>query len=332
MNISKCKFQTANFKMNRFVIVNFAFFILLFAFASATFAVPETSSVRVTDVTPSSFSVVWITDVAADPTVEVYADSLQTSKFTNLVITPMPAASPSTAQAAKQKGIMKVRVSGVQPSTHYYVRAVTKDPANQSSVGYSALMEVTTASLVVPYRLTDSALQGFANDLAPMSVYIRPVDQGQETGAGDLVVLESGNSPYPISAFVGDGALAPEGVLDLNNLFDSTGLSRDVAGGEKITVLIYRGTALSNLQHYRKTAAKNNLAEVAEPATGYFADINLDNAVDDSDFTEFKKQYRTVPNDDFYNPDFNFVEDAEGKVDVREFSAFSKEYGRTNVQ
>jgi hypothetical protein len=71
---------------------------------------------------------------------------------------------------------------------------------------------------------------------------------------------------------------------------------------------------------------------VVDPLKGFFADVNLDGRVDDLDFAEFRKHYRTSPDDTNYNPDFNFVEDAEGKVDVREFSKFSKEYGRTDVR
>ncbi len=71
---------------------------------------------------------------------------------------------------------------------------------------------------------------------------------------------------------------------------------------------------------------------VVESVKGFFADINLDDKVDEEDFAEFKKQYRTLPDDATYNPDFNFAEDTEGKVDVREFSKFSREYGRTDVE
>jgi len=39
-----------------------------------------------------------------------------------------------------------------------------------------------------------------------------------------------------------------------------------------------------------------------------------------------------MPDDASYNPDFNFIEDPESKVDVRDFSRFSQEYGRQNVQ
>ena len=38
-------------------------------------AVPDTIGVRITDVTPASFCLVWMTDVAASPSVEIFADA-----------------------------------------------------------------------------------------------------------------------------------------------------------------------------------------------------------------------------------------------------------------
>ena len=126
-------------------------------------AVPDTVSVRITDVTTSSFSVVWMTDVAADPSVEVYADSAMTTQITDKLMTiPMPAGTQEIIQAAKNKGIMKVRISGLSPATKYYVRTVTKDPSNLQSIGYSAVYEVLTASKVMPYQYTDGKPEGFA--------------------------------------------------------------------------------------------------------------------------------------------------------------------------
>ncbi len=46
-------------------------------------AVPDTVSARVTDVTTSTFSMVWMTDVAADPGIEVYADAAMTTPVTD---------------------------------------------------------------------------------------------------------------------------------------------------------------------------------------------------------------------------------------------------------
>jgi hypothetical protein len=320
--------QPFNFHFARFIL-----YLALCMCASPVYAVPETTAVRVTDVTTSSFCVVWMTDVAADPSVEVYADnSLQQRLSEGILITPMPATSSKAAQAAREKGIVKVRVSGVLPATTYYVRTVTKDSLNSDSVGYSALQQVTTASSIVLYRPVNGTVQALANDLMAFPVYIRPSDTAAEPGLGDLVILEEEASLYPISAFVGDGAVSPEGMLDLNNLFGDDGANGIVSGNETITLRIYRAGTLATLVHYRKAPQNSSLVSITGPVRGFFADSNLDGKIDDQDFAAFKAQYRTTRDDGIYNPDYDFVADADGKVDVREFSKFSKEYGRTDVQ
>ncbi len=327
----KGKIKILNLR-SQICILQVAGFILL-ALVSNALAVPETVSVRIADVTTSSFSVVWMTDVPADPEVEVYSDSAMTTGITDkCVITSMPSGSQKVSGAAKARGIMKVRVSGLRPSTKYYVRAVTKDPSNPQSIGYSAIYEVQTASKVLPYKYADNKAVGFSNDMSSFKVYIRPSDNDPEPGLGDLIVLEGEGALYPLSAFAGEWINSPEGVLDLNNLFGTDNVSLDILGGEKIILRIYRGGGISTLTHYRKTPQDSNMVQAYEPVKGFFADINLDGKIDDGDFGEFKKQYRTLPDDVAYNPDFDFMEDAEGKVDAREFSKFSREYGRTDVK
>jgi hypothetical protein len=283
-------------------------------------------------VTIGSFSVVWMTDPNADPGVEVYSDGAMLQKVTDgITITLLPAGSNKAAQAAQAKGIMKVRVSGVNPATTYYVRTVTKDHNQPDSIAYSSLQEVMTASDVTLYSTSSGTVAGLANDLVALPVYIRPVETTTEPGLGDLVILENQAAPHPISAFVGDGVVAPEGILDLNNLFNADGTSLAVSGGEVITLRVYRAGNLSTLTHYRRIPQNSAMASIVSPVKGFFADVNLDNRVDDRDFLEFKVQYRTMPDDAIYNPDFNFVNDPEGKVDVRSFGKFSREYGRTDV-
>ena len=313
---------------------SFLVFLIIVAWAGSAFAVPETVSVRVTDVTTSSFSVVWMTNVAAVPDVEVYSDSGMTARLADsITVTSMPDIPGEIAASARAKGIMKVRVTGLSPSTGYYVRTVTADPANPSSIAYSALQEVTTAATVVQYRqLGDGTLQGFANDLIAMKVYIRPGDTDAVPGQGDLVILETPASPYPVTAFVGSGAIAPEGVIDLNNLFGPDMTSLTVQGGEKTLVSIYRGGAMFTLFHYRRFPVNSSSVSVADPVKGFFADINLDGKVDDQDFNEFRKQIRTDPESTSYNPDFNFVEDTAGKIDAQDFARFAHEYGRIDIQ
>ncbi len=314
-------------------VATISMIVLLFGLAFKAFGVPETTSVRVTDVSTSSFSVVWMTDVAAEPSVEVYSDSAMTAQLTDhVLITPMPARNQETVQAARNKGIMKVRVSGLSPATQYFVRTVTKDPVNSSSVAYSPTYGVTTAATVIPYRYINGEAKGFSNDLLSFKGYIRPLDNGEKPGLGNLILLEADGSGYPLSAFIGEGINAPEGILDLNNLFGNDGLSLDLIGTERAILRIYRGGGLSTLAHYRRVPQDGDMVYVVEPVKGFFADINLDGSVDDADFAEFKKQYRTLPDDASYNPDFDFVGDPEGKVDAKEFSRFSGEYGRTNVE
>lgn len=307
---------------------------ILVGVAGNAAAVPETVSVRVTDVTTSSFAVVWMTDVAANPSVEVYSDSAMSTRLSDAVtVTPMPDAPPGVATAARNRGIMKVRVAGLAPNTRYYVRTVTGDPVDPSSIGYSGLQEVTTASAVVPYRVADDgSLQGFANDLLVLKVYLRPGDDDAIPGQGDLILLETSSSSYPTSAFIGTGVTAPEGALDLGNLFGQDMNSLNIAGGEKALLRIYRGGTLSTLLHYRRFPASGNTVAVAEPVKGFYADINLDGKVDEADFSEFRKQFRTVPDDATYNPDYNFLADPAGKIDAQDFARFAKEYGRVDLQ
>lgn len=309
-----------------------AILVASFIFAANASAVPGTTSVRITDVTASSFSVVWMTDVVADPSVEVYSDSNMTSQAAGVTITPMPGGSQSVIQAAKNKGTIKVMVSGLNPSTKYYVRTVTKESANLANLSYSPLYEVSTTSKAMPYYYSDNVPHGFSNDLVSFKVYMRPSETDAVLRIGDLIILEDEKSAYPLSAFVGDGISSPEGILDLNNIFGVDNLTRYISGGEKIILRIYRGGVLSTLIHYRKVPQNGNMVYVVEPLKGFFADINLDGKINDLDFAEFKKQYRTLPDDVSYNPDFNFVDDSEGRVDIREFSKFSREYGRADVK
>lgn len=304
---------------------------LTFIGPDTVFAVPAVEGVKVTDVTTSSFSLVWITDIYGDPDIEVYSDINMANEITDtLAISPMPVGSPAVAEAARTKRIMKVLVSGLLASTKYYARAVMRDPEDPFNVGYSPLHEVVTGERVVPYGYAPDGVYGFSNDLAEFRVYRSPA--GDTVGTGDLVIIESAGSRYPVSAFVGDGIGEPAGVLDLNNLFSESGISLDLTGGERLVVTVYRGGMLSTLTHYRRVAHDDGMVYVMKPLKGYFADINLDGSVDSVDFEKFKEQYKTLPDVDYYNPDFNFIEDDEDVVDVREFSKFSREYGRTGVE
>ncbi len=310
-----------------------ATFIILSCLPIKCLAAPDTLAVRVTDVTPNSLSLVWMSDIPAEPSVQVFTDPAMANEITSQVkVVPMPCASTDVAAAAKQKNLFKARVEGLEPQTDYYVRAVNTDETDATSSSVSALQKATTGKEAASYTHDSNGLPvPFSNDLAIFQAYTPPDAADQQPGLGDIVLLEIPNAAYPISAFVGDGVLTPEGAIDLNNLFGPDGAALFVANREKAVLTIYRGGTLSNLVHYRWVPASSGLTEVQEPAKGFFADFNLDGVVDVSDFQEFEKYYRTKKADGSYNPDFDFVDDPDGAVDAREFSKFSEQYGRTDV-
>ncbi len=317
---------------NRLITI-FLFVVTLFVGNNAV-AAPETVGVKVTDVTTSSFSIAWMTDVPATPTAEVYSDSSMTNRLTDTVkVTPMPGASGETADAARRKGVMKVMVSGLTAGTRYYVRSATPDPNNPANVGYSQVLEVVTASIVVPFKTSDDgSLKAFSNDMMAFPVYIIPGSTEDKPGLGDLIFLDTLDSPYPVTAFAGEGIKTPEGILDMNNLFGTDKTSLLVSGGEKVILRIYRGGTLSTLNHYRWVPQSSSTASVAGAVKGFFADVNLDGNIDLDDFNEFKKQYRTFSTDSDFNPDFDFISDDNNKIDAKDFSKFAREYGRTGVK
>lgn len=312
----------------------FAAFVICLLRVGSVEAVPETVGARITDVTPASFSIVWMTDVPANPTVEVFADaSMAVPIIEGIEIMPMAGAAPDVALAAREKGIMKVQVTGLLAGTTYYVRAVTIDPVDPQSISYSSPLEAGTALEVKPYvRKEGGVLQGFSNDLLTFKVYIGPRDTRARPGLGDLLVLAVEGSPYPMSAFVGEGIEDPEGVLDLNNLFAPEMMSMDTIGGEKTILRVYRGGTLSTLLHYRRLPSDANTVNASEPVRGFFADINLDANIDETDFNEFKEQYRSVADDDNFNPDYDFIQDEGGRIDAKDFARFAPQYGRKGVK
>lgn len=314
--------------------IKILFFLVTLLAEHNAIAAPDTVGVRVTDVTTSSLSVVWMTDVSANPTVEVYSDISMTNRLTDSIkITAMPGMSGEDADAAKQKGVMKVMVTGLKPETQYYVRAVMPDPNNPANTGYSSLQDVVTAAIIVPYTTSDDGtLKVFSNDLMTFPVYIMPGTAEDKPGLGDLIILETPNSPYPVSAFIGEGIKTPEGILDMNNIFGADKTSLLISGGEKAILKIYRGGALSTLTHYRWVPQSSSSASVSGAVKGFFADVNLDGNIDLDDFNEFKKHYRTVSADTDFNPDFDFIADDREKVDAKDFSRFAREFGRTGVK
>jgi len=293
-------------------------------------ALPQTTEVDVADVTPNSFSLVWMSDRESEPSVRVYSDESLTQEITSgLTVLPMGGIPSDVAGAAKSRGILKVTVTGVSASTTYYARAVTTDSQDPDGVSFSPSVSVTTQAETSNFTEVDSEPVVFANDLCTFPVYVMPGDGS--LGFGDLVMLTAEGSQTPVTAFVGAGAASPEGLIDLNNLFGPDGISLNLGDMERAKLVVYRGYVMPSLEHFRWIDEQSGYTEVKGAVRGFFVDFNLDGTVDDADFGEFAKRYRTRETDPDYNPDFDYVPDTEGVVDAREFSGFAENYGRTDV-
>jgi hypothetical protein len=299
-------------------------------------AVPETVSLRVTDVTPRSLNLVWMSNQPIEPAVEVFADAGMTEELTSLLkIESNPDLSASVAEAANAKRIYSVRVSGLQADTEYFVRSLSRDVNDLLSVGYSALQTATTASRVKPFTGgTDESLFAFNNDLLTFGVYIRPVDQGEAfAGLGDLLLLEIDSAAYPVTAFAGAGIPTGEAVIDLNNLFDLNRISLPLAEEAVVKLRVYRGDTLSTLYHVRKLPISTTAMAIVEAERGWnLADLNLDGQIDQADFLLFKEQYLQTADAHAYNPDFNFAEEVDSaaeQIDLRDFGWFAGQFGKS---
>ena len=303
-------------------------------------AVPETVSLRVTDVTPRSFCLVWMSNQEVAPAVEVFADAGMTEDLTSdLKVEVMPDLSAQVREATDAKFIYRVRISGLQADTGYFVRSLGQDVNDVTSVGYSALESVQTANRVTSYRTDDEGNLATMNaDLLAFPVYVRPQDKEDAfAGIGDLLLLETSQAVYPVTAIAGEGIPAGEAVIDLNNLFGLTRASLDLQEETLVTLRVYRGNTLSTLYHLRKLPVATGEMKVAAAATGWNrADLNYDGIVDASDFALFKEQYRLTANNSAYNPDSDFVfvgtnDGADEVIDIRDFGWFAGQFGKQEL-
>ena len=97
---------------------------------------PLPRDIQVVNVTPTAFTVVWVNDEPSTGTVTVFDDVLGTTPTAGAVIEPSPVLGkdPSIGTAAEDLGILRVRVSGLQPETPYFFNTITTPKARGGSI------------------------------------------------------------------------------------------------------------------------------------------------------------------------------------------------------
>lgn len=213
----------------------FAVLVALWA-TPARAAGPLLRDIVVTDVTPTSFAVVWTVQGASTGTVQVYADVLGTVPVPGAAITPwaLVGGDPTVAVAGEDAGVLRVRVSGLAPETPYFFRTATTARAG----GPAAIVPASGAALSV-VTMTASFPEA-ANGLGAQVVQA----DGTTPQPGAVVLISLPGAAFPLSAVTQDGYAAGVAAAHLGNLYDATtGTTKAMAGGELAQLTALGGSA-----------------------------------------------------------------------------------------
>ncbi len=305
---------------NRYRALVFIMFLSLLCIPlndKATAGVPVISEVSVTDVTPVSFSVVWLISESSNTTLDV----LNYPGCTNAAggITVNIVSNTST-------GINKATVTGLTASTAYCYQLTAISQSTLDSAVYPASPAlVNTETEISRVYTSNGSLLPFANDI----VYYPSFMPDLVTNAdGALLIFSVTGGSSPVSAFVGDGIASPLGLADMNNLFNSTGHSTlNLSGGEVLTIREVRGNLGGTLFHYRFVPQDGNLAEVKQPVACFFADNDCSNKVDIFDAQRCFNQFGKQAGGWEYNDDLDVEND--NRVDIFDCQRIFNRFGQT---
>jgi len=203
--------------------------------ASTQAAAPLPRDVQVADVTANSFSVVWSLDQASVGTVTVYEDVLGLVPASAAIVEASYVASGDglIAGAAEDIGVLRVRVSGLNPQTPYFFQTSTSPKA-----GGAAMLLPASGALYSTVTAIGAKVES-ANSLASE---ILDVDASSAL-PGALLLVELPGAISPLSAIAGDGFVGSTGSVHLGNAFaGANGETLPTLGGEMVTLRAIAGT------------------------------------------------------------------------------------------
>src|SRR5512137_2766217 len=132
------------------------FTMALFAAANVFAGVPSVSQMEVTDVTPASFAVTWVSSEPATGALSVYQSDC-TTPVTGLV---------TTSEGNDTTGALKVTASGLNADALYcYQASTTSKSTAEVTISPAQPATVLMARMVVRSLATGTAIVPFGNDL-----------------------------------------------------------------------------------------------------------------------------------------------------------------------
>ena len=213
----------------------------------------DEGSVRVTDVTTVQFAVVWGTSEAATGTVKVFADADGTIPVSEALINLESSAHPP----AEDMGVIKVRVSKLQPNKNYYFQIESTTKAGGTVARYPE--EPPFMSV-----MTERATTLVRNDVLAQQISI---GVGKST-QGTLIIATVEQADHPVTGWAGNGV--PEGwvAIDTNNFYDKdTHSNLELVGGEPITLTYFCGSLGSVVTEDTVPAESGEIQSVKVAAT-----------------------------------------------------------------
>ena len=198
---------------------------LLLAYSHNSFAVINLSHTRITDVTPSGFSVIWYADQPSQPSIQIFEDQAGTINVTSSYEVseyPMQGLDANIATnyeylqsrhafvtAMKAQGLMQLQVQGLSPGQAYYFKVISENQADAGVWPSSGTVEVMTQ--------VDNS---WVIDARQLLIDFNFIDD-----AGWPVMVSTAGAAYPVSALIGDAAATGQAVVNIANLFGFDGLN-----------------------------------------------------------------------------------------------------------
>lgn len=279
--------------------------LMLMLLSSVVMAEITFTNIKVTDVSPNSFTVNWKADASSTANLNIYLDVLKTQVATGVVITPQFTESNNTVLAtlAEDSGVLRVRVSGLSANTAYFFELVTTPKVS----GVSQIYPITGA---LPSVKTFA--QSFPVSNENLSADVLAID-GISAATGSILIINIASSQYGVSHMVGDGYGSSYSAVNLSNLFaDATARSRAVAGGELGSVRAFGGF-LGQTVSPLTIPANELLGEVQQIAISPMilqADVDTDSDLM-SDLFELENGLAIGANDASGNPDLDNLSNLE---------------------